>query len=200
METPISDIEAILDKIRQNSSRLSNYHRKRYVKLKSRLKYYRIPIIVISALNSVGAVSLQGFVSQTYISLINMFLSLLVGIIGSIEMFYQISNQMVSEVAGSTDFYILSCDIFKYLALDKKNRTTESNIFLNESYTRYIKLIETSITLKKRLEDNLQDELTMRILALTQRTDGNHSLLGTSTNNSSDVFSDSSSEESNIIV
>jgi len=180
-----TDIEGVLDRIRQNSNVLANYHRKRYLSLKSRLKYYKIPIIVISALNSVGAVSLQGFLGQTYISLINMFLSLIVGIIGSIEMFYQITKQMEVELIGSKDFYILSCDIYKWLSLSQENRISSPKEFLNESYTRYIKLIETSITLKKKVEDklvNIETNITP------------FSTLSTST--SQDVFTDTSSEES----
>jgi hypothetical protein len=152
-----NDIEGVLDKIRQNSNLLSNYHRKRYLTLKGRLKYYRIPIIVISALNSSFAVCLNGFLKQTYISLINMFLSLVVGIIGSIEMFYQLTKQLEVELIGSKEFYILSCDIYKWLSLEQKNRITTPREFLNESYTRYIKLIETSITLKKRVDDKLME-------------------------------------------
>ena len=152
-----NDIEGVLDRIRQNSNLLANYHRKRYLLLKSTLKFYRIPIIVISSLNSVSAVSLQGFLGQTYISLINMFLSLIVGVIGSIEMFYQITKQMEVELIGSKEFYILSCDIYKWLSLAEGNRISSPKEFLNESYTRYIKLIETSITLKKRIEDKLME-------------------------------------------
>ena len=151
----MNDIDKILDKIRINSAILANYHRKRFLVLKARLKYYRVPIIVISALNSVGAVSLQDFIGQTYISLINMFLSLIVGIIGSLEMFFKISEQTTTEDNGSRDFYLLSVDIYKYLALDRKNRITEEKEFLSESWTRYTKLIETSYVLKKKVEDKL---------------------------------------------
>jgi hypothetical protein len=151
----MNDVDRILDKIRDNSTILANYHRKRYLVLKTRLKYYRCPIIVISALNSVGAVSLQGFLGQTYISLINMFLSLIVGIIGSLEMFFKISEQMTAEDAGSREFYLLSVDIYKYLALDRKNRITEEKAFLSECWSRYTKLIETSYVLKKKVEDKL---------------------------------------------
>jgi hypothetical protein len=151
----MNDVDKILDRIRQNSTILANYHRKRFLVLKARLKYYRVPIIVISALNSVGAVSLQGFIGQTYISLINMFLSLIVGIIGSLEMFFKISEQMTTEDNGSREFYLLSVDIYKYLALDKRNRITEEKEFLSESWTRYTKLIETSYVLKKKVEDKL---------------------------------------------
>ena len=151
----MNDVDKILDKIRENSTILSHYHRKRYLVLKTRLKYYKVPIIVISAVNSVGAVSLQGFIGQTYISLINMFLSLIVGIIGSLEMFFKISEQMTTEDVGSREFYLLSVDIYKYLALDRRNRITEEKEFLSDSWTRYTKLIETSYILKKKVEDKL---------------------------------------------
>tara|TARA_R110002126_G_scaffold136212_2_gene280745 strand:- start:286 stop:858 length:573 start_codon:yes stop_codon:yes gene_type:complete len=157
----MSDIGAILDNIRCNSSVLSNYHRKRYLLLKGRLKYYRLPIIVISAINSVGAVALQPFIEQGYISLINMFLSLTCGIIGSIEMFFQFSKQMEVELTGSKEFYVLSTDIYKWLQLKPENRSVDGNTFLTDCYSRYIKLIESSIILKKRVEDKLVDIPTL---------------------------------------
>jgi hypothetical protein len=182
-EIKYNDIEGVLDKLRQNSSILANYHRKRFLLLKARLKYYRVPIIVISAVNSVASVSLQPFLGQTYISLLNMFLSLLVGIIGSIEMFLQINRELESSLVNQKEFYILSCDIYKYLALEKINRITDERTFLGDTYTRYIKLIETSYTLKKKINDNLQDEITAKMSSLT--------------NVNSDVFTDTSSEENN---
>ena len=167
----MNDVDKILDKIRTNSYLLSAYHRKRYITLKSRLKYYRIPIIVISAINSVGAVSLQGFLGQTYISLINMFLSLLVGIVGSIEMFYQITRQMEVELVGSKDFYVLSIDIYKYLALDKSKRAGEEKVFLADCWTRYTKLIETSYILKKKIEDKLSELSDAPLVASSSSTE-----------------------------
>ena len=158
----MNDVDTILNKIRDNSMVLSNYHRKRYLFLKGRLKYYRIPIIVISALNSVGAVSLQNFFPQKYISLINMFLSLTVGIIGSIEMFFNITKQMESELSESKSFYVLGCDIFKYLSLNKEKRIDDEREFLNEIYGRYIKLVESSIILKKKVVDKLNDIALVR--------------------------------------
>lgn len=181
-----NDIEGVLDRIRQNSILLSNSHRKRYLTLKSRLKFYRIPIIVISALNSSFAVCLTGFLNQTYISLINMFLSLVVGIIGSIEMFFKITDSLQIENNGSREFYILSCDIYKWLSLESSNRIESPREFLNESYTRYIKLIETSITLKKRIEDKLVD--------ISFPADSPPTPLTISTSPSTEVFSDTSSD------
>lgn len=152
---PNQDIEAVLERVRLNSNTLANYHRKRYLTLKSRLKYYRIPIILLSSINSVASVSFQAWLPQSYISLVNMFLSLVVGIVGSIEMFYGLQKQMETELIGSKDFYILNCDIYKYLSLTPEHRTTEPQQFLQETYGRYIKLVEVSIVLKKKMEDTL---------------------------------------------
>ena len=102
-----------------------------------------------------------------------MFLSLTVGIIGSLEMFYKLNDQMISEDNGSRDFYILSVDIFKYLALNKSNREMEQRVFLNESWTRYTKLIETSYILKKKVNDLLVtlDAVGSSSLPITISTD-----------------------------
>lgn len=194
-ELKYNDIEGVLEKIRQNSSTLANYHRKRFLVLKARLKYYRIPIIVLSACNSVFSVCLTSFLAQTYISLLNMFLSLVVGIIGSVEMFLQINRELESSLVNQKEFYILSCDVYKYLELNRGNRITDERTFLNDTYTRYIKLIETSYTLKKKIDDKLQDELTLRITNLVETPNSLNS------NPSSDIFIDTSEEgsENNVL-
>ena len=198
-ELKYNDIEGVLEKIRQNSSTLANYHRKRFLVLKARLKYYRIPIIVLSACNSVFSVCLTSFLDQTYISLLNMFLSLVVGIIGSVEMFLQINRELESSLVNQKEFYILSCDVYKYLELNRGNRITDERTFLNDTYTRYIKLIETSYTLKKKIDDKLQDELTLRITNLVETTPSSTSL---PSNPSSDIFIDTSEEgsENNVLA
>jgi len=70
-------------------------------------------------------------------------------------MFFQFSKQMEIELTGSKEFYVLSTDIFKYLQLKQENRSVDGNTFLTECYSRYIKLVESSIILKKRVEDKL---------------------------------------------
>jgi hypothetical protein len=84
-----------------------------------------------------------------------MFLSLIVGIIGSIELFYGIQKSMEIEMVGSKEFYVLATDIYKYLALKRENRVIDGQDFLTQSYSHYIKLVESSIILKKKVEDKL---------------------------------------------
>ena len=150
-----TDIENILEQIRQNSVLFSKQHKNNYLELKSSLKYYRLPVIVISALNSAFSIGLQPFINQTTISLINCGLALAVGMIGSIEIFYGITKKMELELMSSKDYYVLSADIYKFVSLEKQNRTVSDTLFLDEVYGRYINLIETSSILKKSIKDRI---------------------------------------------
>ena len=63
------EVEDILERLRQNSVSLSEYHRKRFYEYKSYAKYFRIPIILLSILNSTAAVGLvQVGVDQIIVS------------------------------------------------------------------------------------------------------------------------------------
>jgi hypothetical protein len=84
-----------------------------------------------------------------------MFLSLVVGIIGSLEMYFGIQKQMECELVDSKEYYILNTDIYKYLSLKPEHRTIEPDQFLQEVYGKYVKLVEASIVLKKKVEDTL---------------------------------------------
>ena len=145
-----TDIEGILEALRQNSVILAREHKKRYLELKSTLQYYRLPIIIISSLNATFSIGLQPFINQVAISLLNCGLAMIVGIIGSIELFYGVNKQMENELMSSKDYYVLGTDIYKFLSLSQGNRSIQSQLFLDECYGRYIKLTESSCVLKKK--------------------------------------------------
>lgn len=86
-----------------------------------------------------------------------MTLSLSCGIIASIEMFHNITKQMEIELDGYKSLYILSADIHKHLSLTDEHKTVSGMVFLNDSYNRYIKLIDMSMVLKKKIDDKLVD-------------------------------------------
>ena len=200
-----SDIEWVLDKIRFNSLIFSKEHKKRYLYLKKTLKYYRIPIIILSAVNSVVSVGAQPFFIQQTVSLTNCVLSLLCGIIGSIELFFGIQSQMEIEMNSSKEYYILSSDIFKTISLLRCNRQTDGKTFLNESYSTYVKLVESSCIIRKKLEDKLKpidDKVVKNKSYLTNSTNNssdNKSYSTNSTNNSLSNSSDNSENNSSII-
>jgi hypothetical protein len=150
-----SDIEYILEQIRSNSMTMSNMHKRRYTELKSILKYFRIPTIIFSACNVFASVGLQPYLQQGYISLITCGVSLITGIITSIELFIGIQSSMEVELNSSKDFYILAIDIFRMLSLTAENRGIDGRTYLDEKYQIYCKLIETSDIITKRMKENL---------------------------------------------
>jgi hypothetical protein len=149
------DIEKILNDIRQNSVILSEFHNMKYFHLKSYLKYFRIPCIILSAFNSVFAVGLSSFMEQTLVSVINCIISLICGIIVSIELYMQIESSMREEVISCKNYYLLSVDIQKILLLERTNRQVKGKVFLDKCFTEYCKLYENSGLLKKQIKDSL---------------------------------------------
>ena len=155
-----SDVESILEKIRKNSVILSHHHKKYYIYLKERLKYFRIPIIVLSSINTVLSISLDKYTQ--YSSIIICGINLIVTIISSIELFLNIQKQIENNLVLQSGFYSLSINIYKTLQLNRTNRTVKGLDFLNECFDEYNRLfhlstlqsIKDSLTpLEKELED-----------------------------------------------
>jgi len=148
------DCEIILEQIRVNSLMLSKEHRKDYESLKEHLKFFRIPIIILSAFSSVWSLGGSMYLEQQYISLVSSFLGLLCATISSLEMYLAIQAQMEVHLSCSKDFYILAIDIYKILSLTVENRQCETRSFLDSAYSRYIRLIEIS-GVGKKMESKL---------------------------------------------
>ena len=150
-----NDVDVILERIRCNSIILSDYHKLNYFYLHSRLKYFRIPVIIISAFASVFNIGLQPFMDQGWISIICCLMSLVTGLIGSIELFLQIQKRMESDLTYSRDYYLLAIDIYKVLSLDPKNRNGDGGTFLDDKFNIYRKMVENSNILDKKIIDQL---------------------------------------------
>ena len=149
------DIDQVLNAIRMNCVLLNKAHKKRYFELKNSLKYYRLPVIVLNGCNSIISVGLQPYANQGAISLTTSLIALTCGIIGSIELFLGVQKRLESDLVSQRDYYLLSIDIYKVLSLDKKNRPIPSKDYLEKTYNIYTKLIESSETLMKKIDDKL---------------------------------------------
>jgi hypothetical protein len=151
----LPDIESVLENIRVNCVILAKEHKRRYFYLKENLKYYRLPVIVLSGINSIVSVGLQPYLQQGVISIITCLLALLCSIIGSIELYLAIQKGMESELISQRDYYLLSVDIFKTLSLMKQHRPIPAKEYLEKCYNTYCKLMESSNALAKKVEDKL---------------------------------------------
>lgn len=149
------EIEEICDKLRVNCVNLSEYHRKRYYHFKAYGKWFRLPLIILASVNSTASVGLQPVLEQTIISGITCLIGMIMGIIGSLELYLGIQSSMEVELKHSKDYYTLAIHIFKTLSLNRVNRLEDGKEYLNEKYSLYIKLCESSNLLERRMKNDL---------------------------------------------
>jgi len=134
---------------------LCKRHKERYFANKYRIMWYRLPVIVLNGANSIISVGLQPYADQGTISLTTSLIALTCGIIGSIELFLGVQKKMENDMISQRDYYLLSIDIHKTLALKSKNRPIPAKDYLEKSYNTYTKLIESSEALLKKIDDKL---------------------------------------------
>jgi len=161
------DIDLILDNIRHNCILLSEYHRTQYFLLQKKLKYFRIPVIVVSSFSAFFNFGLQPYLDQNSVATICSMMSLFAGLLGSLELYLQIQKKMENELMNSKDYYLNAIDIFKVIRLERKNRNGDGKTYLDERYNVYRKLIEGSSLLIEN--SNLSDFLTPKQNATIKR-------------------------------
>ena len=148
------DIENILENIRINSIIFSNYHKNRYYMYKSYLKYFKLPLIVLSSVNSIVAIGLTNFVSQEKVSVISCLLSLISAVIASVELYLGIQKSMETELMSSRNFLLLAYEIFKTISLARENRSIAGKVFLDDKFAEYLKLVEgAKLVHSKKMKD-----------------------------------------------
>ena len=150
-----NDIEGVLQRIQTNCLVLSNYHTVRYHNLSGCEKYFKIPIIVLSAINSVFGVMMVKFTSQDIVSVFTSCVSLVVGVIGSIELYLGVNSKLTRELSSQKDIYTLGINIAKVLALDRCNRLQDGHQYLEEVFADYNKIITESNIKNGKIQDNL---------------------------------------------
>jgi hypothetical protein len=138
------DYEHILNSILSNSSLMSDHHRTSHIHLDRRLKYYKLPIIILSGINSIFSIGLSNYVPQESVSVINCLISLIISIIGSIELYLQINKNSDLEAKSYKDFYNLALRINTLLKLSPEHRQEDPKIFVNEMITQYENLFNES--------------------------------------------------------
>lgn len=149
------DIELILKNILFNTNVLSSLHKTSYLQYKARLKYYKIPVIILSAVNSVISVGLSQFIIQDAVSVMTCLLSLICGCISSIELFMNINKNQEIELDAYRGFTALSVKLSSTLKLERENRDAHGTQFLTTVISEYNRLFENSLVLISDIDDKL---------------------------------------------
>jgi len=150
------DVETVLENIRLNCITLSGLHKEKFYHYKGHLKYFKLPLIVLSSVNSIASVGLTAYLQQETISMITCMLSLVSAVIASVELYLGVQKNMESELFASRNFQLLAYDIFKTLSLKVNHRQVGGKVYLEEKYNEYIKLTEQANLIRnKKVIDSL---------------------------------------------
>ena len=155
MEWSDGSIE-ILTKIRLNSVLLNTYYKRQHIKYHEKIKWFKLPLIILNSISATASVGLAGYgIQQSIINGIICGIGITNGIISAVELQLGIDRQAESALIASKDFYILACDILKILSLEPHERGCDSIVFLNDMYSRYIELIKNNDIVEKHIADQL---------------------------------------------
>ena len=145
-------IRAQLNHIEQNASNLSQLNRTNYLYLSKQIKYFKIPVIFFSSLNSIFAVSLNSYMSQPSVSLLNCLISFMVSLISSLELYLGLTKRLDKSLLCYRNFYMLSMKIKQYNFLEKVN---EPEKFLQECIEEYESYFKESEVTRYGFKDQL---------------------------------------------
>ena len=138
------DYENLLESVRLNSVHMSRTHKRLYFRYKHMSNMFRVPTIVLSAVASVSSVGLQSYMTQQNISGMTCLISLIIGVMNSVELYLKLQEAIELELEKSKKWYQLASNIYKVLALDRCHREQNPEDVLNRFYSAYMILFEES--------------------------------------------------------
>ena len=151
-----NDIEKQLEAIQDNSAQQALVSKQEYLDLLYIHKFFKIPVIVLSGINSVFAVGLNSYASQSVVSIINCILAFICATIVSVELYLNISKRIEISLASFQSFYLLSIKINNTLKIDRDHRNElDGRKFLVDCLNEY----ENLFTQNNVSPENINDKL-----------------------------------------
>jgi hypothetical protein len=147
--------ESYLKKIEAQCNAYHVYFNKDYMYYHSLSSRFNIPILVVSSINALTAISLNDFLTQRYVSILNAVLSAGVGILGSIQLYMKINEKMANALRSGILMKRLALKISKEMSIDREQRGTIGQQFLQECFSEFNAALEQSNPIEKKIQNFL---------------------------------------------
>ena len=169
------DYENLLESVRLNSVHMSRTHKRLYFRYKHMSNMFRVPTIVLSAVASVSSVGLQSYMTQQNISGMTCLISLIIGVMNSVELYLKLQEAIELELEKSKKWYQLASNIYKVLALDRCHREQNPENVLNRFYDAYMILFEESSLSGVNYSDKLLLTKKLKLTEMVSSSSGGSS-------------------------
>lgn len=147
--------EEFLRKIELQCNSYHSYFNKDYMYYHGLASKFNIPILIISSVNALTAISLNDFLGQRYVSILNAVLSAFTGVLGSIQLYMKINEKMSNALRSGILMKRLALKISKELSIDREQRSTEGQAFLQEAFSEFNAALEQSNPVEKKIPNFL---------------------------------------------
>lgn len=147
--------EEFLKKLELQCNSYHAYFSKDYMYYHSLASKFNIPIMILSSINALTAISLNDFLGQRYVSILNAVLSAGTGILGSIQLYMKINEKMSNALRSGTLMKRLALKVSKELSIDRAQRATEGQAFLTECFSEFNACLEQSNPIEKKIQNFL---------------------------------------------
>lgn len=151
-----NDIEQSLGAIQDNSAQQALVSKQEYLDLLYIQKFFKIPVIVLSGMNSIFAVGLNTYASQDTVSIINCILAFICATIGSVELYLNITKKIEVSLSSFQSFYLLSIKINNTLKLQREHRSElDARKYLADCLNEYESLFKANNVNPVNINDKL---------------------------------------------
>jgi len=147
--------EEFLNKLERQCNAYANHYSKDYQYYHNLSSRFNIPILVISSFNALCAISLNDFLAQRYVSILNAVLSAGTGVLGSVQLYMKINEKMTNATRSQMLMRRLALKISKELSVDRATRTTDGQVFLQECFGEFNAALEQSNPIEKKIQNYL---------------------------------------------
>lgn len=147
--------ESYLKKIEAQCNAYHTYFNKDHMYYHNLSSRFNIPILVVSSINALTAISLNDFLVQKYVSILNAVLSAGVGILGSIQLYMKINEKMANALRSGILMKRLALKISKEMSIDREQRGTIGQQFLQECFAEFNAALEQSNPIEKKIQNFL---------------------------------------------
>jgi len=146
----------LLDKLEKQCNELHRHAIKEYTYYNRLSTRFNVPILIISAGNALCAISLNEFLGQKYVSILNAILSAGTGVLGSIQLYLKLNEKMSNALRTSINVKKLSIKISKEIKLKPVDRSTNGHDFMSECYAEFNTILEQGNPIEKKLTNYIK--------------------------------------------
>ena len=147
--------EEFLKKLELQCNSYHAYFNKDYMYYHGLASKFNIPILIVSSINALCAISLNDFLGQRYVSILNAILSAGTGILGSVQLYLKINEKMSNALRSGILMKRLALKISKELSIDREQRATEGQAFLSECFSEFNACLEQANPIEKKIQNFL---------------------------------------------